>query len=166
MFSPATAQHEWLKNFVGEWRFEAECVMGPGQPPSKSTGTETVRMLGYLWLICEGRGAMPGGGEMSSIMTLGFDPARNRFVGTWVGSPMTHLFIYEGELEVLKGPDGKSTFVLPLNTTGPSFTDPARTARYQDVLELHPDGRRMLHSQVLGDDGKWTRFMSAVYTRA
>ena len=73
MFPQPERQHEWLKRFVGEWTFTADCFMGPDQPSSQSTGTENVRMFGDLWVIGEMTTTMPGGGEMRSIMTLGDD---------------------------------------------------------------------------------------------
>jgi len=57
-----------------------------------------VRSLGGLWILAEGRGEMPGGAPATMLMTLGYDPAKNRFVGTWVGSMMTHLWVYQGWL--------------------------------------------------------------------
>jgi hypothetical protein len=92
------------------------------------------------------------------LITLGYDPAKNRFVGTFVGSMMTNLWVYEGELDAA----GK---VLTLNAEGPNFADATKTARYQDIIEIDSDDHRMLHSQVLGDDGRWTRFMTAHYRR-
>lgn len=35
-------EHQWLQKLVGEWTYESEALMGPDQPPVKSTGTETV----------------------------------------------------------------------------------------------------------------------------
>ena len=99
-----------------------------------------------------------GAGPMSYLMTLGFDPAKGKYVGTWIGSPMTTLFVYEGEVDGA----GKS---LPLNTTGPSFTDPKKMARFQDVYEVHGPDRRAMWSQAQNEDGSWTKFMSGTYTR-
>ncbi len=158
MQTEPTEQHRWLDRLVGEWAFESECVMGPDQPPMTGKGTERVRKLGDLWIVCEGEGSVPGCDQMSSLMTLGYDPMKERFVGNWIGSPMAYLFVYEGELSA----DGGT---LPLNTIGPSFDDPAKLAKYQDVIEMHPDGRRVLHSQLLKDDGSTMRFMTATYTR-
>jgi hypothetical protein len=158
MQSKPEKQHEWLKQFVGSWEFEGACIMGPDQPPMKSTGTETVRMLGDLWIVAESQGTMPDGNTMTALLTLGFDPAKKKFVGTWVGSPMTALFVYDGEL------DAKEE-VLPLNCTGPSWEDPAKTMQYQDIHEMRKDGTRLLRSQALGPDGKWMQFMSATYRK-
>src|SRR2546425_6168325 len=92
-------EHHWLQQLVGEWVFENECSMGPDQPPGKFTGAETVRTLGGIWVLCEGRGEMPGGGIAISVMTLGYDPSKKRYLGTFVASMMTHLWQYDGALD-------------------------------------------------------------------
>jgi hypothetical protein len=91
-------EHRWLQKLVGEWTYESEGVMEPGKPPETCGGTETVRSLGGPWIVAEGQGQMPGGGPAMMIMTLGYDPER-RFWGTWMGSMMTHLWVYDGALE-------------------------------------------------------------------
>jgi hypothetical protein len=78
---------------------------------------------------------MPGGGIGLTIMTLGFDPAKTRFVGTFIGSMMTHMWIYDGQLDAA----GK---VLTLDAEGPSFTDPAKMAKFQDMIEIKSDDQR------------------------
>src|SRR5687768_10904266 len=92
-------QHHWLQKLVGEWVMESEAAMGPDQPTVKFKGTEKVRSLGELWVLCEGQGEMPGGGIANMLMTLGYDPKKNRYVGTWIGSMMTHMWIYDGSLD-------------------------------------------------------------------
>ncbi len=91
-------EHAWLQQLVGEWTYEHEARMGPDQPPMKATGTESVRSLGGLWVLAEGQTEMPGVGEGRMLMTLGYDPERKRYVGTWIGSMMTHLWVYDGAL--------------------------------------------------------------------
>ncbi|HEY0945879.1 MAG TPA: DUF1579 domain-containing protein [Opitutaceae bacterium] len=158
MFTPPQKEHAWLQKLLGAWTFESECLGEPGQPTAKFSGKETVKALGGLWIVGEGAGEMPGGGTGLTMITLGFDPKRNRFVGTWVGSMMTHLWVYEGELDT-------SGRVLTLNAEGPSFTDPGKQAKYQDVIEIKSDDHRILTSRTLGDDGTWTQFMTAHYRR-
>ena len=53
-----TKEHEWLKQFVGEWESELEVFMEPGKPPMKSKGTEVCRAIGGLWVIGEGKSDM------------------------------------------------------------------------------------------------------------
>jgi hypothetical protein len=149
-------EHKWLEQLLGDWTSEMEASMVPGEPPQIFRGTETVRSIGGVWMIAEGQGEMPGGGITKTIMTLGYDPAKKRFVGTFIGSMMTHMWIYEGELV------GN---VLTLNTEGPSFTAEGQMVKYQDIIELKSNGDRLLSSQTLGDDGTWTHFMTATYRR-
>lgn len=152
------AEHRWLQQLVGEWTFETEATMGPDQPQMKSQGTETVRAIGELWVQGEGRGEMPGGGMATMILTLGYDPKKKRFVGTWIGSMMTHLWIYDGERDA-------SGRVLTLNAEGPDMATAGKMARYRDVVEILSEDHRMLTSHMLGDDGNWQPFMKAHYRR-
>lgn len=150
-------EHKWLEQLVGEWTYEMTANMGPDQPPSKSTGTDSVRSL-TLWVLCEGTMPGPDGGTGRSVMTLGYDTAKKRFVGTFIASMMTHLWVYDGELDAA----GK---VLTLDADGPSFTDPTKTAKYQDVIEIVSPDRRTLTSRFQADDGQWHQFMVAHYRR-
>lgn len=152
-------EHHWLQRFVGEWIFEHEFAMKPGEAPMKSQGTEIVRSLGGLWILAEGQGETPDGEAAAMLMTLGYDPRTKRFVGTWVGSMMPHMWLYDGELD-------ESETVLTLYTEGPSMTaGAAETAKYKDVIEIDSRGHRIMTSHVLGDDGQWSCFMTAHYRR-
>lgn len=151
-------EHQWLQKFVGEWTYEAEAMMGLDQPSEKSTGTESVRSLGGLWVLAEGQGEMPGGCDVTTIMTLGYDPQKQRYIGTWVGSMMTYLWVYDGELNA----DEK---VLTLNSEGPSMTGEGKLAKYKDVTEFKSNDHRVMTSHVLGDDGQWHKFMTVNYQR-
>jgi len=150
-------EHLWLDRLVGEWSFEAECRMGPDQPPFKNQGIEVVHSLGGLWTVGEGEGEMPDGGTVKSVMTLGYDPKTSRFVGTFIASMMTHLWAYEGSLD-------ESGKVLTLDTEGPGLTGQG-TGKYQDRMEFVADDHRVLTSHALGEDGQWHQFMTAHYRR-
>jgi hypothetical protein len=151
-------EHDWLQKFTGEWTSEMETVMNPGEPPSKFRGTETVRSLGGLWIVAEGEGEMPGGGIATTLMTLGYDPAKKRFVGTWIGSMMAHLWVYDGALH-----EAGST--LALDSEGPRMAGDGTMAKYRDSIEFKNNDHRVLTSHVLGDDGQWRPFMTANYWR-
>lgn len=151
-------EHRWLNKLLGEWTYEGDAPVEPDTPPSTFTGTEAVRSLGGLWIVAEGIGEMPGGGPATTMMTLGYDPTGKRFIGTWVGSMMAHLWIYDGALD-------KKKQVLTLNTVGPHMEKEGETAQYRDVIEFKSDDHRTLTAFVLGDDGKWTEIMKADYRR-
>ncbi len=150
-------EHQWLDRFLGKWTYESEYSMGPDQPPSNSKGFEVVRSLGGLWTIGEGEGEMPDGGTGKTLMTLGYDPQSDRYIGTFIGSMMTHLWIYNGSLDATEK-------VLTLDTEGPNFSQSAM-AKYKDIIEFVSDDHRVLTSQILGEDGNWNQFMTAHYRR-
>jgi hypothetical protein len=152
------AEHEWLQRLVGEWTFETEPMKGPDGTEAKHRGTDRVRPLGRYWVIGEGEGDMPGGGTAELRMTLGYDVEKKRFVGTWVGSMMPHLWVYDGELDA-----GRK--ILTLNADGPSMAGDGSMAKYQDIIEFRSDDHRLLRSQVLQKDGTWNHFMTAHYRR-
>jgi Protein of unknown function (DUF1579) len=165
MYAEAQKEHRWLQKLVGEWTYETEAIMGKDQPSAKATGTESVRFLGGqsgsidgLWILAEGQGEMPCGGLATTLITLGYDPQKQRYVGTWVGSMMTYLWLYEGELDA-------SETVLTLNSDGPSMTGDQKMAKYRDVIEFKSDDHRVTTSHVLGEDKQWHQFMTANYRR-
>lgn len=151
-------EHRWLQKFVGEWNFEVEAFMQPGQPPERFKGRERVRSLGGFWILGEGEGEMPGGGVATTLLTLGYDPPKQRFVGTWVGSMMTHLWIYNGALDAAQK-------ILTLDTEGPDMSGAEALAKFRDVFEVRSDDHRILTSHMLGADGAWYSFMTANYRR-
>ncbi len=162
MMAVAQDEHRWLLQLVGDWTFESACSGEPGQESKTYHGGETVRALGELWIVAEGSGEMPGGGEARMNMTLGYDPAKGRFVGTWVGSMMTHLWVYEGELD-----DAKR--VLSLHAEGPAMNEKGeptgKSAKYKDVIEIVNENERKLSGWIFGEDGQWHQMMEACYRR-
>jgi hypothetical protein len=153
-----TREHAWLQKLVGEWKGEGEGTAGPDQPPMKWTVDETVRGIGDVWIQAESSGIMPdGGGPSTMIITLGYDPHKKRFSGTFIGSMMTHLWIYEGDLDAA----GK---VLTLNAEGPGMMGPGMV-KYQDIVEIISDDHRTLSSQMQMPEGTWNKFMTVHYRR-
>ena len=150
--------HRWLQKLVGEWTYEGDATMEAGKPGEKFRGTESVRSLGGLWIQNVGKGEMPDGDTAMTVMTLGFNPQTKRYVGTWIGSMMTHLWLYDGELDAAER-------VLTLHTEGPAMGSPDQMAKYKDVIEIVSDDHRTLSSHVLAEDGTWHDFMRADYRR-
>jgi len=152
------AEHRWLEQLVGEWTYEAETMMEPGIPFAKCSGSESVRSLGGLWIVAEGNGEMPGGDPATMILTLGYDPQKQRFVGTWIGSMMTHLWVYDGVL----AKDGSS---LTLDSEGPGMAGTSTMSRFRDVIALTGSDSRTLTSQLENEDGSWQTVMTVSYKR-
>lgn len=117
-----------------------------------------MRSLGGLWILAEGQGEMPGIGAATTMMTLGYDPQKQGYVGTWIGSMMTYLWVYVGELDVAER-------LLALDSEGPAMTGEGEIAKYRDVIEFKSNDHRVLTSHVLSDDGQWHGFMTTHYRR-
>jgi hypothetical protein len=149
--------HRWLHQLVGDWTFESADAGG-------HAGTERVRKLGELWVVGESEMRLPEGGTASAIITIGYDLDRKRFVGSWVGTMMAKLWVYDGELDF----GGR---MLSLYSEGPSFDEQGNfsktsTSRYRDAIELNPDGTRTFTGSVQQPDRSWSTFMTVRYRRS
>jgi hypothetical protein len=156
MQSEIREQHRWLAQLVGDWTYEFDCG---GDQPMKATGTERVRPLGALWTLAETSSTMPDGTPALTQLTLGFDPAKDRFVGTFIGSMMSHLWVYEGSLD-------ETGTVLTLAAEGPDCEGGGGTARYHDILTITGPDTREFTSRVLEADGGTREIMTMRYRRA
>ena len=156
MFATPQEEHRWLDQLLGTWTVTSDMKMEDGAEPPP--WVERVRSLNGLWVVAEGEGEMPGGGAMTTLMTLGYDPRRQCYIGTWVGSMMTHMWIYEGHLD----PTGT---VLTLDCEGEDFESPGRMARYQDIISIKSPDHRLLTARMLAADGTWKQIMQAEYRR-
>jgi hypothetical protein len=150
-----TEEHKWLQKLVGEWTYAGEMKMG--EEVMKSTGTETIKAFGGYWTVGEMSGQMPGSESVStSVISLGYDDAKKKFVGTFISDMMGFMWVYEGS---------RKGNVLTLDAEGPSFKGDGTMAKYQDIIDVKSDREYVLSSQVLGEDGKWTPFMSMTFIR-
>ena len=148
--------HLWLHQLVGDWTFESK--------EGDHAGTEHVRKVGELWVVGETEMRMSDGKTGTAVLTLGFDAAKKRFIGTWVGSMMAHLWIYDGELD-------PSRKMLSLYAEGPAFDekgniDASKMARYRDAIEMQADGSRIFTGSMQGPDGQWQTFMTSHYRKS
>jgi hypothetical protein len=152
-----TEQHEWLAQLVGEWTVSVEATMEPGAEPMRMESSETVRSIGGLWVVAEGSTTFDGE-PFASMLTLGYDPVRKAFVGSWIDTTQAYMWSYVGTLD-------ESGRILTLETAGPAFDDPGATANYRDALEIKGPDHRQLTSSVQQADGSWVGFMRADYRR-
>lgn len=148
-------EHAFLQRLVGDWTLDHIAAGNAASTPP--SGTELVRAFGGRWIVAEGHTALPDGSTMSSLMTLGYDAARGRVVGSVVASMMDHLWIYDGALD-------ETGETLTLECEGPSYTTPGTTGRYLDTVTVSGD-RRELASRYLDANGQWVQFMTHRYRR-
>lgn len=151
-----TPEHLWLKRLIGEWTLESGGDHADGE---KAAGTETIRALGDFWVVSEYVGTMHCPGEFRSLVTIGYDPVKGRFVGSWIGSVMTMQWVYDGELS-------EDQTTLDLFAEGPDFEGGDRIALYRDRMELRGEDHRVLISAYQTESGEWKQFMELHFRRA
>ena len=151
-FPTASREHQLLEKFAGEWETESTGSMGPDQPPVKMKGTINGEMLGSFWVISHFEGNVMGM-DFRAVQTIGYDPAKQKYVGTWVDSMMGHLWKYEGTLDET----GK---ILTLEAEGPNHMEAGKITKFRDSYEFKSPDHIVARSAMLGDDGAWVTFMT------
>ncbi len=144
-------EHEWLQQYVGEWDVTSETRMEPGAEPTRMTSTESARSIGPLWVVGEGS-ADSNGVAFSSVLTLGYDPEKESFVGTWIDSVTPYLWTFTGQLD-----DAKK--VLTLDTEGPRWGVIGTRAKYRERHEFVDADHRTTASSIQNEDGSWFTFL-------
>lgn len=139
-------EHEYLKQFEGKWEAVSRFMMEPGKPAVESKGTETGTMTcNGLWLVFEYRGEMMGQ-TFTGHGTMGYDLQKKKFVGSWIDSMATGLFIAEGTS------DEKGTvFTMVMEGTDPMT---GKTLKMKQVSVIKDKDTKTLTFSMPGPDGK------------
>ena len=145
-------EHEMLKKDVGVWDATVEMFMAPGAPPSVSKGTETVTMMGGFWQLSEFKSEMMGQ-PFEGRGTTGYDPAKKKYVGTWVDTMTPGYYTVEATYDaatktmtgVMEGPDHSGQVAKTKETTA---VEGRRHPRLHDVRPGRPDrGMRITYKR-------------------
>ena len=156
MFAQPQKEHQWLEQLIGEWTFESEC-MGPDQQPMKHSGVDRVRSLGGLWFLCEGEAEVPGGGAATNIMTLGYDPAKKKFVSVWVDNMGMALEPAEGTLSA-----DKKTLTMTFGATNPKT---GKRMAIVETLTRKDDKTVLFEMNEVTPDEKTNKMLEITYTK-
>lgn len=156
MDAVVTKEHEWLRQLVGEWTYEMDCPGGPDGATMKVSGKETVRAFGDIWFQAEGLTAGPDGAPARTLLTVGYDPQKGRFCGTWIGTMMNTLWVYDGELDERENK-------LVLGSRGPNTE--GGTSNYRDIIIMHSRDERSFVAMIEKEDGRWETMMAVRYSR-
>lgn len=150
-----TAQHKFLKKFVGKW--ETKTSAKQGEQETAMEGQIESKMLGQFWVVNRMTATL---GEFKVVgrQQIGYSVKKKKFVGTWIDTTGDFIWHYEGSLS-------KNDTRLELIADGPDMTDPEKTAIYRDMYEFVSDNEVKLTSSVKGPDGKWIDFMSGTAKR-
>ncbi len=151
------AEHHWLEQLVGQWDAEIEMQFAPDQPAATFDAVESVKPLGGFWVISESKSDIEGA-AFEGRMTLGYDPEKQKYIGTWVDSMTSILWVYEGTVDEA----GK---VLTLKTQGPCLHEGGRIAKFEEVIEIVGPDEKTFTSRMQNADGEWQTLMVIRYQR-
>ena len=140
-------EHEWLQRLTGDWETELEVMTAPGQPPMKVKGTETTRKIGQLWVLTEAE-TKPPAMPFARALAVGYDPAKKKYVGTWVDSNSTNIGRYEGTVDAAGN-------TLTLEGEIPHPYDAVKMVKVREVIELKSADEKVVTTSLQGDDGNW-----------
>jgi len=134
-------EHELLQKFVGEWESEGEAFMAPGQPPTKLKGAESSRLIGGFWFVAQIKSTVPDF-PYEQILTIGYDPAKKKYIGTVIDSMTSHLWQFEATFDVTGN-------ILTWETEGP-VPSPQTPSKFREVTELKSPDHKVFTSSILG----------------
>lgn len=148
-------QHKKLAAQVGTWKAELE-YMGETGEMEKSTGVSVRKQpLGGFWLIDNFQANMMGM-QFRGQGTTGYDPAKKKYVGTWVDSMTPSLMIIEGNYD-------KTGKILTMEGMGQGFDGkPALTRLVWTDKDKNTQKFEMFTKLP---DGKFMKTMTITYTR-
>lgn len=150
-------EHQFLKRFAGEWTSLSKSVAQGDQPAAEYDGSMSSKMLGGFWAVNRFEGDA-GGMKFQAIQTIGYDPVKKKYVGTWVDSMMNHMWQYEGEVDATGNK-------LMLVADGPNFMTDGKTTKFRDSYEFKTPDRIIVTSEMMSKDGKWGTFMTGEMKR-
>ena len=148
-------EHAVLKQEAGEWDVTVESFMAPGQPPVLSKGLETGKMVGDFWLVSDFKTDMMGQ-PFTGHGTLGYDPAKKKYVSTWIDSMTPTLSLGESDYDA-----ATRTFTGWLD----GLNHAGQPTKIKTVTVFKDAGTRIMTMSLKGPDGKEMTALRITYTR-
>jgi hypothetical protein len=150
------AEHQRLLACVGNWNCALE-MMGPDGKPAMSKGTTVLKAgPGGLWLIEDFTGEMMGA-PFFGHGVIGYDPAKAKYVMTWVDS-------YSASAMSLEGTYDQKTKAMTLTGMGPGMD--GKPVMHRMVTTDKDANTRVFEMFAPGPDGKEMKMLTITYTRA
>jgi len=147
-------EHEVFKKDVGTWDATIAVSAGPGMPPMVSEGVTTSRLAcGGLWLITEFTNRTTG---FEGHGVYGFDPARRKYVGTWVDPMRTFMAVGEGTWDA-----ATRTMTMWTEATGAQ----GKPMRWRETTATLDPDTQVWRSFMPAPGGGEVEVMSATYKR-
>ncbi|HZN41296.1 MAG TPA: DUF1579 domain-containing protein [Planctomycetota bacterium] len=147
-------EHQKLTASVGTWDAVVE-MMGEDGKPQTNKAVSEITAIGGLWVIDDFKGSM-GGADFHGHGTTGYDPAKGKYIGTWIDSWSTSIMTLEGTYDAAKK-------ALTMSGTGPGMD--GKPVLHHMVTTEKDANTRVFEMFVPGPDGKAMKIMTITYTR-
>lgn len=154
-----SAEHKILAEDEGTWDATVKSFMaGPDAKPTVTKGTEVNTVLpGGLWVLSKFEGSF-GGVKFEGRGQFGYDPAKKKYIGSWIDSMSPTLAVLEGNYDAR---------TKTMTYTGDGY-DPNTKAKYTQkmVTTMKDDGTRVFTLYMKFDGaGEEIKFMEVDYTK-
>ena len=153
-WSQALSQHEMLKMDDGKWRADITLYRGEGQPTEHYVGEETNTMVGDLWSVGKLEIDIKGSPYVG-FATLGYDPIKDQYVGTWVDSASPHITEMSGTYDA-----ASSTLILFYETIAAD----GQIEERKNVMVYRDPNRREFEG-FIKKEGAWQKTTDTLYKR-
>lgn len=153
-----SAEHEGFKHEVGVWDAESKTWMAPDAEPILSKGVETNRMHGPMWLVSEFESEIMGA-PYNGHGQFGYDPKKQKYVGTWIDNYSPHLTVMEGTMD-------EATKTLTMMSEGYNMMTGEKETSKMVSKMIDDDHKKFeIFGPVPGKPGEWWKKMEINYTR-
>jgi hypothetical protein len=149
-------EHKKLTSRAGTWNAVLESMGPDGKPTSSKGVSRQTAACGGLWLIDDFEADF-GGVKYHGHGATGYDPAKGKYVATWVDSMSTTLLVMEGNFDAT----GK---VLTMTGTAPGMD--GKPVLHRFVTNFQSADTTVFEMFVPMPDGKETKVLTITYTRA
>ncbi|MEM8944099.1 MAG: DUF1579 domain-containing protein [Planctomycetota bacterium] len=156
--SPSTPKigHQTLLREVGTWDAETKTWIDPDAPPVISRGVEINQMLGEYWVVGVYESELFGK-PFRGQSQVGYDPAKKKFIGTWIDSMSPALNRLEGTM--------KDNSLTMFATGVDPKTGEEKTTK---MISTYPDAMHKTFAAfepIAGKEDEWRKTMEVVYTK-
>ena len=146
-------EHQRLMNEVGTWDAVVEMMSEDGKP-TKDTAVSEITAIGGFWVVDDFKGSIAGG-PFHGHGTTGYDPAKGKYVGTWIDSMSPSVMAMEGTYDAAKK-------ALTMTGMGPG---PDGKALLHRMVTTEKDANTRVFEMFVSGEGKEMKIMTITYTR-
>lgn len=149
-------EHAQLKAMEGKWNTKVTMWMGP--EPTTSNGTAVNRAIMDGRFIQTDYTGDFAGEKFTGLGYTGYDNLRKKFVGTWMDSMSTGVYLTHGSYDA-------ATSTYTYAGEFPDFMDPTKSIKVRETVKIDSaDQHTMSWYEVRGDKPE-AKTMEIVYTR-